>query len=502
MLTIPVSHSNSSIERVEVSTSSSEYYGLTFAESLGLPLSKASMIPCVIASIFIATIGIFGYILSLRQNVIEDQSSSLAALIYDEVGSIVAIGTSLSVAFTSSTKHMTWPLVGVPDFGEQSSVPLKMDYIRQVIFSPFLFCDHELNLDNQLHTESYNGTDQNLVLDDDVCSVHAKEITQDEARQLMFTKMCLSNENSYLKLNNSRNFVLSPIWQTYSREEGTRWKISPSLACDSNLKRAVEDMIVAKRTVVTGSIYLSRPETPQSFVLVPLYRNFSTTQVIGSVFLKINWRALIQKVVTKYYMKHMIRISVTSNHGQNLAFKSSCNGNVTLDGSQSSGHDGMSKKDPSSNATSQGIRKNMNDTSTMRSWENDLWIACNQRPQQKITSMEILFAVLIVSGILSLFYSVFIIYELGLKRGMFATVDRDSSFMSDLCFSLDNREFAVSMLSFDLVVCQNQERRSLKKDWLNQFLSSNMANQESFTGNGEPIADLFPSTTVVSTRQQ
>jgi hypothetical protein len=311
MLTIPVSHSSSSIERAEVSTSSSDYYALSFAESLGFSLSKASMIPCLIGSIFIASIGICGYILSLKQNAIEDQSSSLAALIYDEVGSIVAIGTSLSVSFTSSTRHMTWPFVGVPDFGEQSSVPLKMDYIRQIIFSPFLPCSRDLNLENYLQTENYkNGTDQTLALDEDVCSVHAKEITHEEARQMMSTKMCHSNENFYFKLNSSRSFVLSPIWQTYSHEGGNKWKISASVACDSNFKRALEDMIDERRTVVTGSIYLSGSEAPQSFVLVPLFRNFSTIQVIGSVFLEVDWKALIQKVITRYYLISCLRAHI------------------------------------------------------------------------------------------------------------------------------------------------------------------------------------------------
>jgi hypothetical protein len=139
----------------------------------------------------------------------------------------------------------------------------------------------------------------------------------------------------------------------------------------------------------------------------------------------------------------------------------------------------------------------MENNDTMRSWENDISIACNQRPQQRITSIEILFAFLLVTGILGFFYSLFVIYELGLKRGMFATFDRNASHMSDLSFSVSNVESALSMLSLDLIDFQNQERRSLKKDWLNQFLTTNKASQEDLKRDGEPIGDLFPSTTVV-----
>jgi hypothetical protein len=483
---------NTSIEGVEVSTSSSEYYVLTSAESQEIHHSKTSIIPCLIGSIFILSIGICGFLLSSKQSSIEEGSSLIVDLLYEEIGSIVAIGSSLSAGFTSSTKTLRWPSVAVPDFGEQSSIPLRMDYIRQTIFSPFVSCSHGIYMRNQNNVEDDNQTDHAHQLDEDVCFLRAKEITQEEAKERISTKFCYSNKEPHFEIINATGLWLSLIWQTYSHEEGIRWKLISSFACDLDLKRALEDMVYEKRTVISGLIFSKREGTPQSFVLVPLYRDFGGIQIVGTVFLEIDWTLLIQKVITRYSLGRMITITVTSTYGQMMKFKSAYNGNVTYEGSQNYGDKSKSKTEQLN--SKEEVTWKMNDNSTMELWERDLLITCNERSKEMMTNMELLFSLLFISGILGLFYSLFLIYELAVSRGTIPP----ASFLTSSNFLGNSRESALSNLSINLIECQNQERRSLKKDWLNEFLSTTNANREEPKEDEEPIADLFPSTTVVS----
>ena len=207
--------------------------------------------------------------------------------IKDGLRNKVNAAKTLSAVYTSHFgPQNVWPNATMPDFDERSEGQLSLSNSIALSFNPIITSE------NRAEFESHAALHGDLL-----------GVTQLSNDYTIFRKENgLVVDDPGIQPNSPFPDVMVPVYQIYPAESNWR-AIMFNLHSEENRMRALDDMLSYKVPTLTALLHLvQHPEgmNPSSILFYPVYSDFESKEVVGSISIVFTWETILQRVLPDY----------------------------------------------------------------------------------------------------------------------------------------------------------------------------------------------------------
>lgn len=458
----------------------------------------------------------------------EDQASRLMAKFILAIETRVAVASSLSVSFTSSMKNQPWPNVTMPDFQEQSQIPLHPAFIGWIAFAPIVQADQRDGWEayvietekskqgySELHTgQSIKGADG-----------HKNFATEYRNRTLQDGIWC-RDVASGRAVDDSTGGPYAPVWQVSQRLNRNELVLFNMF--DGAVRQRAMDMMIHTGAVTLSEMLLESEHDnhPKSFFFVPVLEDFTSESVVGAIVLEVDWLMTFQELLSPRNQQGEVSIVIENTCGQAHTLEINGVGDVQHVGvgdRHDTAFDYLSRKSgredlrylagavPFARTQFDSIGTNGRLRYPKRFALNNATSQCEYEAtihptydfESRYLTSKSIYCTIFVGAIFLFIIRSFLVYDfvIQLHRKNARVVDNDAGAISNVTIPpiVQNRvdENAIQNEKSSQISQTDEDNNSLDRR-LKRMLPTTRIPMKIDKEAGEPIANLYPSTTVVS----
>lgn len=309
-------------------------------ESKAVSVVKKLMIIMLVIVAVIGTVVTWSYTSNQETADFEDAFDGHARRLLDSfkvsTEQRIAAASSLSVTITSHVKNsqgrQVWPNVTVPDFQEHCAIPLHTVQANWISFAPVL-----LSLDDRIKWEAYAAENEALIADEQFATPawYAQEsgghtgnfsegnndvplLDQEHNNRTVADGIYRKDDMGRL-IDDMTQGPYAPLWQVSPHRGNNKMQMF-NLFDGGICQRGMDTMLWSQGVVLSEIMYGPNSTTPISFFMVPVFSNFSSHHIVGTVILEVDWRTYFEAALPKQAGDVMITVENTC--GQIHSFKS------------------------------------------------------------------------------------------------------------------------------------------------------------------------------------
>lgn len=495
----------------------SQITGFGRQESKAVSVLKRFMICMLIVATAVASVMTWRFTSTQERDsfkeVYNGHGSQFMEIFTQNTGKRVAAASALSVTFTAFVANSTWPYVTMPNFQELCALPLHSAQANYISFAPIVrdraaweayAVGAEASVDKELegtfglsHRHDDNIMDQSPPHD----------------RTVWDGIYQMDEEGNYI--NDQSDGPYAPTWQISPHKGNAHW-IMFNMFDGGLCQRAMETMIWTSGVVLSEIMVVDNK--PRSLFFVPIFRDFSSSSsehIVGTIILEIDWEVYFQESLHTH--EEGVDVVLTNTCGQEFTFESTDNQLVYIGEGDlhDPRYDNMRiTSDPKDLhylcASVPFSSEYMN--GYQQSSEEEQAPGAGSIPRCQFTisvyptrSFETMYITTKPVGytifvILIFFFTsgIFIAYDCIVMRRQHKIVNtaRQAKSIVDSLFPHQVRDRVFQSTEPNGMEISLAEEENTKKQKLKRILMAGTAPKDGVFG--EPIADLFPHTTVVS----
>jgi hypothetical protein len=219
---------------------------------------------------------------------------------------VESVMTMLAVTTTGLGLHKNamWPFYCVPSYEQRTSEVRKLTKSKLVMFTPIVSTEQRELWDDYSHANTF-WIDDGLKFENKTAD--EQFITDDDARTITIPSLHSSHQDPFGNVLSSD--VVGPFAPTWQLSElPTNFSLINYDLFQNDIFRKVEQYVASNRIVGVSEVFDLRTLfgsgvdqenlTPQSFLLQPLFQNFSkTSNIVGYFVLVLKWMSYFENIL-------------------------------------------------------------------------------------------------------------------------------------------------------------------------------------------------------------